>query len=91
MLGSFITAALTKGYRVEGYTSANHMLRSVAGAEADMGCGGALAYGCSVGQGLTGISTWRSARSWRWPASWSVRSPACVAACAYRRLQPTSV
>lgn len=56
VLGSFITAALTKGYRVEGYTSANHMLRSVAGAGL-MGCGGALAYGCSVGQGLTGIST----------------------------------
>jgi uncharacterized protein len=56
VLGSFITAALTKGYHVEGYSSANHMLRSVAGA-ALMGCGGALAYGCSIGQGLTGIST----------------------------------
>ena len=56
VLGSFVTASLTRGYRFEGYSSANHMLRSVAGA-ALMGCGGALAYGCSVGQGLTGIST----------------------------------
>lgn len=56
VLGSFITATLTRGVRVEGYTSANHMLRSVAGA-ALMGCGGALALGCSIGQGLTGIST----------------------------------
>ncbi|MBR1217652.1 YeeE/YedE family protein [Bradyrhizobium sp. U87765 SZCCT0131] len=54
--GSFITAALTRGFRVESYSSPNHMLRSIAGA-ALMGCGGALAYGCSVGQGLTGLST----------------------------------
>jgi hypothetical protein len=32
------------------------MLRSVAGA-ALMGSGGAMAYGCTIGQGLTGIST----------------------------------
>ncbi|MGO4714192.1 YeeE/YedE family protein [Bradyrhizobium sp. 2TAF24] len=54
--GSFITAALTRGFHVEGFSSANHMLRSIGGA-ALMGCGGALAYGCSVGQGLTGVST----------------------------------
>jgi uncharacterized protein len=56
VLGSFITAFLTGGFRVEGYSSANHMLRSVSGAVL-MGCGGALAYGCSIGQGLTGLST----------------------------------
>jgi uncharacterized protein len=32
------------------------MLRSVSGA-ALMGAGGAMAYGCSIGQGLTGLST----------------------------------
>jgi hypothetical protein len=32
------------------------MLRSVSGA-ALMGIGGAMAFGCSVGQGLTGLST----------------------------------
>jgi uncharacterized membrane protein YedE/YeeE len=32
------------------------MLRSIGGA-AFMGSGGAMAYGCTVGQGLTGLST----------------------------------
>jgi uncharacterized membrane protein YedE/YeeE len=32
------------------------MLRSIGGA-ALMGVGGAMAYGCSIGQGLTGLST----------------------------------
>ena len=32
------------------------MLRSIGGA-ALMGAGGAMAYGCSIGQGLTGLST----------------------------------
>lgn len=56
LLGSFVTALLTRQFKWEGYTSAGHMLRSIGGA-ALMGCGGALAYGCSVGQGLTGLST----------------------------------
>ncbi|MGB7079703.1 MAG: YeeE/YedE thiosulfate transporter family protein, partial [Xanthobacteraceae bacterium] len=33
-----------------------HMLRSLGGATL-MGVGGALDYGCSIGQGLTGLST----------------------------------
>ena len=36
--------------------SPRHMLRSVGGA-ALMGAGGAMAFGCSIGQGLTGLST----------------------------------
>jgi uncharacterized membrane protein YedE/YeeE len=32
------------------------MVRSISGA-ALMGIGGAMAYGCSIGQGLTGVST----------------------------------
>jgi uncharacterized membrane protein YedE/YeeE len=54
--GSLITALLTGRFALEGYNSAQHMLRSVSGA-AMMGIGGAMAYGCSVGQGLTGLST----------------------------------
>jgi uncharacterized membrane protein YedE/YeeE len=54
--GSLLTALLTGRFAVEGYTSAHHMVRSIAGA-ALMGIGGAMAYGCSVGQGLTGLST----------------------------------
>jgi uncharacterized protein len=54
--GSLVTALLTGRFALEGYSSAHHMLRSIAGA-ALMGIGGAMAYGCSVGQGLTGLST----------------------------------
>jgi hypothetical protein len=54
--GSLVTALLTRRFHLEGYTSPRHMLRSIIGA-ALMGSGGALALGCSVGQGLTGLST----------------------------------
>jgi hypothetical protein len=54
--GSFATALVTRRFALEGYSSARHMLRSIGGA-ALMGCGGALDYGCTVGQGLTGLST----------------------------------
>jgi hypothetical protein len=56
LAGSFITALVTRRFRWEGFTSPRHMLRSVSGA-ALMGMGGAMAYGCSIGQGLTGVST----------------------------------
>jgi hypothetical protein len=56
LIGSFATALVTRRFEVEGYSSARHMLRSIGGA-ALMGCGGALDYGCSIGQGLTGLST----------------------------------
>lgn len=54
--GSLFTALLTRRFHLEGYTSPRHMLRSMAGA-ALMGSGGAMALGCSIGQGLTGMST----------------------------------
>jgi uncharacterized membrane protein YedE/YeeE len=53
--GSLLTALATRRFRWEGYTSPRHMLRSAGGA-ALMGAGG-MAYGCSIGQGLTGLST----------------------------------
>jgi uncharacterized protein len=54
--GSSFTALITRRFRLEGYMSPRQMLRSIAGA-ALMGSGGAMALGCSIGQGLTGIST----------------------------------
>jgi uncharacterized membrane protein YedE/YeeE len=54
--GSLVTAVVTRRFRLEGYTSPRHMLRSIGGA-ALMGSGGAMALGCSIGQGLTGLST----------------------------------
>jgi len=56
LAGSLVTALATRRFHWEGYTSPRHMLRSAGGA-ALMGAGGAMAYGCSIGQGLTGLST----------------------------------
>lgn len=56
LTGSFLAAVARGAFDLEGYTSAPHMLRSISGA-ALMGIGGAMAYGCSIGQGLTGLST----------------------------------
>jgi uncharacterized protein len=56
LAGSLVAALLTSRFQLEGFTSTRHMLRSAGGA-ALMGAGGAMALGCSVGQGLTGIST----------------------------------
>jgi uncharacterized membrane protein YedE/YeeE len=56
LLGSFITAIVTGRFELEAYRSPRHMLRSMTGA-AMMGVGGAMALGCSIGQGLTGLST----------------------------------
>ncbi|TCU78833.1 hypothetical protein EDE08_101615 [Bradyrhizobium sp. R2.2-H] len=54
--GSLVTALATGRFKLEGYSSPRHMLRSGSGA-ALMGIGGVMAFGCSIGQGLTGIST----------------------------------
>ena len=54
--GSLLTALATRRFHLEGYISPRHMLRSILGA-ALMGSGGAMALGCSIGQGITGIST----------------------------------
>lgn len=55
-VGSLLAALVTRRFHLEGFISPRHMLRSMAGA-ALMGSGGAMALGCSIGQGLTGIST----------------------------------
>jgi uncharacterized membrane protein YedE/YeeE len=54
--GSLVVALATGRFHLEGFNSPRHMLRSIGGA-ALMGAGGAMAYGCSIGQGLTGMST----------------------------------
>jgi uncharacterized protein len=54
--GSFLTAFLRRGLHLQGFSSAPEMLRYIAGG-VSMGVGGALALGCSIGQGLTGLST----------------------------------
>ena len=54
--GAFLAAALRRRCRLEGFESPRQMLRYMAGGVL-MGAGGALAFGCSIGQGLTGLST----------------------------------
>lgn len=54
--GSLVTALATGRFHWEGYSSPRHMLRSAGGA-ALMGTGGVMALGCSIGQGLTGLTT----------------------------------
>jgi uncharacterized membrane protein YedE/YeeE len=54
--GSFIAATLTNSFRIEGFAHTNDLLRHLSGG-ALMGIGGVLALGCTIGQGVTGLST----------------------------------
>ncbi|HLU15178.1 MAG TPA: YeeE/YedE family protein [Burkholderiaceae bacterium] len=56
LLGSALTALLSRSTRLDAFTSPRHMARSILGGSL-MGIGGALALGCTIGQGLTGLST----------------------------------
>ena len=54
--GSFIYALLTRSFRIEWFASFRDFVNHAAGG-ALMGVGGVLSMGCTVGQGITGIST----------------------------------
>jgi hypothetical protein len=54
--GSFLMAVATGTFRIESFADRGDMLRHLGGA-ALMGAGGILALGCSIGQGITGMST----------------------------------
>lgn len=54
--GSFLSARLSGRFTVESFADKADMLRHLAGG-ALMGTGGVLAMGCTIGQGLTGLST----------------------------------
>lgn len=54
--GSFISSLWRKECCLEGFDTTRGMPRYIAGGLL-MGSGGALAFGCSIGQGLTGLST----------------------------------
>jgi uncharacterized membrane protein YedE/YeeE len=56
LLGAFATAGATGRLRIATYADRGDTLRTLAGA-ALMGSGGILALGCTVGQGITGVST----------------------------------
>lgn len=54
--GSFLMALATGTFRLESFADADDVLRNLGGA-ALMGVGGVLALGCTIGQGITGLST----------------------------------
>lgn len=56
VLGAFLAAMATGQFRFEAFTGTADMLRNIAGAVL-MGFGGVLALGCTIGQGITGLST----------------------------------
>ena len=56
VVGSFITALYRKEFNVRGFEDSAEMGRYIIGG-ALMGMGGALAGGCTFGQGISGIST----------------------------------
>jgi hypothetical protein len=56
VLGSFLYAMFSKSFRWEYFTSAKDMASHMIGAIL-MGFGGITAMGCTIGQGITGVST----------------------------------
>ena len=56
ILGSFLYVILTGKFRLETFTDRNDMVRHMLGG-VFMGFGGVLALGCTIGQGITGMST----------------------------------
>lgn len=55
-LGSFVAAAAGRSLRFDGFADGPDLMRHVAGGAA-MGAGGVLGLGCTIGQGVTGLST----------------------------------
>lgn len=56
VLGSFAYAALTRKFRWEGFASLTDLRNQLVGGVL-MGFGGVTALGCTIGQGLSGLST----------------------------------
>ncbi len=55
-LGAFVVAIAQGALQLQGFATPQAMLRAMTGGVL-MGIGGALAAGCSIGQGLSGLST----------------------------------
>ena len=54
--GSFLMSVATRSFRLEAFSGVDDMAGTMAGGVL-MGVGGVLALGCTVGQGLSGVST----------------------------------
>jgi len=56
IFGSLVWSLLTKGFRIEWFSSVRDFVNHLFGGIL-MGFGGVLAMGCTIGQGITGVST----------------------------------
>ncbi|MFZ4807973.1 MAG: YeeE/YedE family protein [Hyphomicrobiaceae bacterium] len=56
VMGAFLAALASGRFRVVGFSGTDDTVRHLVGA-ALMGVGGVLATGCTIGQGITGVST----------------------------------
>lgn len=56
IVGSFVYAVLTRKFRIEWFVSFKDFLAHAVGGVL-MGAGGVLSMGCTIGQGVTGVST----------------------------------
>ena len=56
LAGSLLAALFSGQLRVQGFAGTGDLVHHIGGAIA-MGIGGVLALGCSIGQGLSGLST----------------------------------
>lgn len=54
--GAAVHAVLSGGFRIESFRDADDLVRHIAGAVL-MGFGGVTALGCTIGQGISGLST----------------------------------
>ena len=54
--GGLVVAILKGNFRLSAFADANDMMRNIGGAIL-MGIGGVMALGCTIGQGVTGVST----------------------------------
>ncbi len=56
IVGSFIYAVISGNFRIETFSNKSEMVSHLIGAVL-MGFGGVLSFGCTIGQGVTGMST----------------------------------
>jgi len=56
IVGSFLYAIISRSFRIEWFTNMGDFLQHAIGAVL-MGIGGVLSMGCTIGQGVTGVST----------------------------------
>jgi len=56
LLGGFLAARFAGDFRIEGFSGLDDLIRHLTGAML-MGVGGVLGLGCTIGQGMTGLST----------------------------------